>query len=137
MLVKIEEVIPCEFEELCDEVTIVFSVRGNKYHAFSGLDDFSPGEVVDVCFTCIDGGCGTWEERFNRNTSHTKSLVYTGKWSYDGFGQIVALGPVVGDFGDIRLELGDFTHDTRCIGENIYERIDRLDILRKDHRGSG
>lgn len=129
MIVIIEDVIPCECGK-CDESTVVFSIESKKYHAFSGLDEFSCGEVADVCLDYLDGNIA-WEERFNRNTSQSRSLVHTGKWSYDGFGQIVSLNPVVADFGNIELELGYITHDTRCVGEYIYERIERLDIFRK------
>lgn len=129
MKVKIEEIIPCDCRK-CDEFTVVFSVSGNKYYAFGAIEAFSKGEIADVCFSHIEGTV-SWEEKFNKNKDQKKSLIHIEKWAYDGLGQIISINPVIADFGDIELELGYFTHDTRCIGEYIYEKIDRLDIYRE------
>lgn len=70
----------------------------------------------------------TWEQMFSGNPDKKKMLVRTGDWSYEAYGQIISIKPVVADFGIIVLELGDFTNDERCIGEWIVEKIDRLDL---------
>ena len=131
MKVKIEEIIFCQCKE-CYEVTVLFSIAGNSYYAFGTKDDFISGEVAEVDFDHLEGNM-SWEERFSRNSKKEKSLTHTGNWSYDGLGIIVSINPVIADFGDIKLDLGYFTHDPRVIGEYIYERIERLDIFLKNN----
>ncbi len=127
MKVKIENIIECKES---DECTVIFSVSGSSYSAFGFNFDAKVGEVIDADLHHLEGNV-SWEERFSKNNSRLKSLVHTGDWSYDAFGQIISINPVVADFGDIKLELGNFTHDSRVIGEYIYERIERLDICPK------
>ena len=50
------------------------------------------------------------------------------EWSYYGYGKIKSVDPVTADFGDIQLELGNWTNDPKVIGEYIYWAIARLDI---------
>ena len=97
------------------------------------MDDFSaiPTETIDhdspeIGYLTMEGG--TWEERFSGNPSKLKKLVSTGGWSYDGYGQIVSIRPVIADFGLIKLDIGDFTNDERCVGAWIRERIERLEL---------
>ncbi|MEN6317986.1 MAG: hypothetical protein ABFD82_04420 [Syntrophaceae bacterium] len=129
MKVAIDEIIPCECKE-CQEVTVLFSIAGKSYYAFGTKDDFISGEVAEVDFDYLEGNI-SWEERFSKNSKKEKSLTRTGNWSYDGLGIIISINPVISDFGDIKLDLGYFTHDPHVIGEHIYERIDRLNIFPK------
>ena len=112
------------------EGTVTFSVGGTLLDAFSHLTDYQAGEIASVT---IDHLCGetSWEERFGRNPEKRKSLVKTGDWSYEAFGEIVGVDPVVADFGPFTLDLGYWSHDKRLIGEFIFWRISRLDILRQ------
>jgi len=97
------------------------------------MDDFSatPAEAIDLDspeFSYLTVEEGTWEERFSGNPSKQKKLVSTGGWSYDGYGQIVSIRPVITDFGLFKLDIGDFANDERCVGAWIRERIERLDL---------
>lgn len=98
------------------------------------MDDFSAMPAgVDLDyenpeFSHLGSDSHTWEQMFGGNADHRKELVRTGDWSYDAYGQIVSIAPVVADFGLFRLTLGDFTHDERCVGEWILEKIQRLDM---------
>ncbi len=75
-----------------------------------------------------DDDADGWEKTFGGNPERVKRLVRTGHWSYDGYGQIVSIQPVVVDFGVLSLELGDWTHDARCIGEYVFVPIARLNL---------
>ncbi len=97
------------------------------------MDDFSmvPVEQLSYAepeFSYLGLEEYSWEQMFSGNLRQEKKLVRTGDWSYEAYGQIVSIKPVIADFGLFKLELGDFTNDQRCIGEWIVERIDRLDL---------
>lgn len=127
MKIKIENIIPAEYKE-SDECTVIFSISGNFYSAFAFNFDYKVGDVIDVDFSYIEGSV-SWEERFSKNKDKKKCLIHKGNWAYNGFGQIISINPVIADFGDIKLDLGEFTHDYRVIGKYIYERIEQLNIL--------
>jgi len=128
MKIKIENIIPCScVYKGCSEVTVYFSINGNIYSAF-GIDiNVDKGMFVDADVSHLKGNV-TWEERFQKNNEKKKCLMKTGEGSYDGYGQIISINPVIADFGDIKLDIGNFTHDSRVIHEFIYEKVSRLDI---------
>ena len=109
------------------EGTVTFNIKGITYNAFSFNNDFKEGQEYDVNFTHIPGDT-TWDENFNNNSQKMKCLEQKGKWAFDGYGQIISINPVVANFGDIELELGDWTNDKRVIGEYIFWRISRLNL---------
>ncbi len=129
MEVLIEEIIWSEPIDIF-EGTINFSIEGVKYSASSFGYDYKVGSKLEVEFDHISDET-TWEERFNNNFEKKKCLIKTGNWSYDGYGQIISINPVVANFGQIELELGDWTNDKRVIGEYIFWKILRLDICPK------
>jgi len=97
------------------------------------MDDFSGFDPAHVDPHSPEFGilCLTdqsWDEMFRGNSGGKKELVKTGDWSYDGYGEIISVDPVVADFGDFTFEIGDFTTDQRCVGEFIHIVIDRLDL---------
>ncbi len=126
MKIKIEKNIPCDCGE-CFESTVIFLVNDKKYSAFGDHIDCAEGIEIDADISHI--GDTSWEEKFEKNKDRKKCLIKTGNWSYEGYGQIVSINPVIADFGDMKLELGEFTHDNRVIGEFIYEKIARLDVF--------
>ena len=70
-----------------------------------------------------------WENVFSENKNQRKILEKTNKeCSFVAYGQILSINPVTVDFGDITMELGDWTNDNRVIGEYIYWEIDRLEV---------
>lgn len=97
------------------------------------MDDFSGFDPAHVDqsspeFDILQFEDQSWEAMFNGNPEQKKELLRTGDWSYDGYGQIISVSPVVADFGDFTFEIGDFTTDERCVGEFIRVIIDRLDL---------
>ena len=128
MKVKIERT-DWELSEEESDGTVVFSKEGKQYQAFSIYCDYQAGEIMDVEFDFIeDNDDSTWEKCFDKNKLKTKELISTGKWSYDGYGQIISINPIVADFGVICLELGHWSHDERIVGEYVFLKILRLDI---------
>ncbi len=128
MKVKIENIDWFLSEEL-KEGTVTFSIRGTEYKAFSQGFEFPVGDFMDVVFSHIAAGPGSWEELFSKNGKRERKLVPTDEWSYEGYGEIVSIEPIQADFGGIVLELGEWSHDERIIGEFIYWKISRLDIF--------
>ncbi|MBK1790622.1 hypothetical protein [Persicirhabdus sediminis] len=107
-----------------------FKLNGKEYGAMDDFSGFDPAHV-DQQSPEFDILCLTdqsWEDMFSGNPDKKKELVKTGDWSYDGYGQITSVSPVVADFGDFTFEIGDITSDERCVGEFIHIVIDRLDL---------
>jgi hypothetical protein len=113
------------------EGTVSFQVGNNNYNAFSIHDDYPVGQWVDVEFCEHYSTNDPWENTFNINPGKKKCLINTKDCSYDGFGEIISINPVKADFGDIILDLGNWTHDKKVIGEYIYWPISELIIHRK------
>ena len=129
MKIKVKNIVPDEYAD-SDECTVFFSISDKNYSAFGFNFDFKVGEVVDIDFSYIEGDV-PWEDRFSKNKDKRKCLIHKWNWAYDGFGQIVSINPVIADFGEIRLDIGNITNDSRVIGEYIYERIEQLNIFPK------
>ena len=113
------------------EGTVTFSASDTSYQAFSCGPMWEVGAIIDVEFHHLEGQTA-WHERFSNNAERKKCLIQTDQWSYDGFGQIVSIRPVIADFGALSLALGDWTHDERVVGEYIFWRIARLDIFPRE-----
>jgi hypothetical protein len=105
---------------------------GNTYIAFAfpELEEEWIDKNIEVEISCLELGDLCWEDIFNGNKDKQKKLVKSNRdWSYEGYGQIISINPIVVDFGDLELELGEWTHDERVVGEYIYWKIDRLDLF--------
>jgi hypothetical protein len=75
-----------------------------------------------------------WNITILSHQDNSKNLIKGhNDWEYEGYGQIKSLNPVVVDFGDIQLETGEWTDDETLVGEFVYWKIDRLDIMRKEN----
>jgi hypothetical protein len=116
-----------------------FKLNGKEYAA---MDDFTafPPEKVDWSateFSILRVTAQPWDSMFRGNPERRKELVSRGHWSYDGYGEIISIRPVVVDFGDFRFDVGDFTSDERCIGEFIHVIIDRLELAFHTRNSSG
>ncbi len=113
------------------EGTVTFELNGKAYHAFSCLHEYPSSGLCDVEFDHIDGDLA-WADVFNGNVDHRLELVPSGGlWSYQGFGRVVGVRPVIADFGGVRLKLGTLTDDESVVGEYILWDISRLDISPK------
>lgn len=131
MKIKIAKIIPCCDDKDCPECTVTFSINGRKYSALGLYFDVHIGSEVEVEFDVWPDEIG-WEEMFQRNIKKEKGLIPVGEYSYEAYGQIVSINPIIADFGDVKLQLWEFSHDERIIGEFIYFKINRLDVSLKD-----
>ena len=113
------------------EGTVKFLINGNEYEAFYFGDEFQKGENAKVEFDHLNYPL-EWDVIFTENKNKELKIEKTkdSEWSYYGFGKIITINPIMADFGDIQLELGSWTNDYKVIGEFIYWKIERLDIVK-------
>jgi hypothetical protein len=111
------------------EGTVQFEINGNDYKAFFYGEEYEPGQDIEVELDHLETPL-EWSVIFNENKDKKLRLEKSknSEWSYYGYGKIKTIAPVIADFGDIQLELGNWTNDPNVIGEFIYWTIDRLDI---------
>ena len=112
------------------EGTVTFKTNeGNSYEAFFWGNTFKVGEKTTIELNHLNLHFD-WEETFSLNSSKEKRLEKLRRdWEYVGYGQIEQVNPVVACFGDVYLELGNWTSDEKAIGEFIYWRIERLEVI--------
>ena len=104
------------------------TTSGNVYNAFFWGASFIVGEKRKIKLSHLNLHF-EWAEVFNLNSSKEKKLESLNKdCEYIGYGQIEQVKPIIACFGDIKLDLGNWSSDERLIGEYIYWRIDRLEI---------
>jgi len=114
------------------EGTVQFEINGNDYKAFFYGDEYERGQNIEVEFDHLDTPI-EWNVIFNENKDKELKLEKSknSEWSYNGYGQIKSIDPITVNFGDIQLELGNWSNDPKIVGEYIYWSIDRLDISKK------
>lgn len=128
ILTQVVKVKNVEFSDQLDGVVTVVANNGNLVTANFWGDTFRDGEQVEVEFSALDYPA-SWEAIFSENRERKLCLdPASEKCVYYAYGKILSLSPIVADFGDIKLSIGDWTHDEQIIGEYIYWKIDRLDI---------
>ncbi|WP_299821341.1 hypothetical protein [uncultured Pontibacter sp.] len=112
------------------EGTVKFRTEsGNTYEAFLWGNTFEVGEKRKIELSHLNLHFD-WEVTFSLNSSKEKRLEkLTKDWGYIGYGQIEQVNPVIACFGDIWLDLGNWTRDEKVIGEFIYWRIERLEVI--------
>jgi len=116
-------------DEMVGEV-IFTSQSGNDFEAFFCGNEIIPSNYANVEFCSLDYDLD-WNIIFTENKSKIKKLIKEkGYCSYQSYGQILSINPTVVDFGDIIMEIGLSTNDEKVVGEFIYWKIDRLDILK-------
>ncbi len=104
------------------------TLAGKQFAAFFWGQEFEINVNYLVSFSSLDWP-NEWETIFSENPTRKKTIEYErGECSYLAYGQILSLNPVIADFGDIILEIGEWTHDDRVRGEFIFWKIDRLDV---------
>ena len=88
--------------------TITFSIKESQYEAFFYGEEFVKDEIVDVSFEQLEYPLD-WEIIFNKNIKSEKRIekVSNSDWSYYAYGKIIQINPVIADFGDISLEIGN------------------------------
>ncbi len=119
-------------KELFDlnEGKIIFtSQNGKEIEAFFWGEKIEDDKNYLVEFLSLDYPLD-WNIIFSENKLKLKSLIAeNGLCSYLAYGQIISINPTVADFGDIIMEIDLPTNDKKVVGEYIYWKIDRLDIL--------
>ena len=130
ILIQTVKVKKVEFTDELDGILNVVTINDNLVSAYFWGDNFLQDEEVDIEFSSLDYPV-SWEAIFSENKEHDLVLKpATENCAYYAYGKILSLSPIIADFGDIKLSIGDWTHDERVIGEYIYWKIDRLDIKR-------
>lgn len=105
------------------------SQAGKQFLAFFWGQHLTINQTYKVTFCSLDYPL-EWKVIFSENRKRKKNLEATNvKGAYLAYGQIISLNPIAVDFGDIILEVGSWTNDERVIGEFIYWKIERLDVL--------
>lgn len=123
--------IAVEISEITDD-SVEFSLNEHSYKAFCWECGFIKGEtrLVRIDHLSLDFD---WITVFKENSKLEKKLIKgLQPFDYFGYGQIEQINPVIANFGDFKLDLGDWTNDKGIIGEFIYWLIDRLDIIPVD-----
>jgi hypothetical protein len=107
--------------EECDEGVIIFEINNNRYEALTLHNRFKEGQLVEVTFDGLSTGKQPiWDYRFRHNPNRLKKMINLGSNLYDGYGIIIQINPIIADFGDIQLDIGNWSNDERLIGESIY-----------------
>ncbi|MFT4857285.1 MAG: hypothetical protein ACI9UV_000662 [Algoriphagus sp.] len=111
------------------EGTVQFEINGNGHKVFFYGEEYEPGQNVEVELDHLESPL-EWDAIFNGNTDKELKIEKSknSEWSYYGYGEIKLIDPITADFGDIQLELGNWTNDRKVVGEYIYWTIERLDI---------
>ncbi|SEQ08438.1 hypothetical protein [Flavobacterium urocaniciphilum] len=103
--------------------------NGKQIEAFFWGEKFEIEKRYLVEFSSLDYPLD-WSVIFSENKQNLKSLIPENRLcSYLAYGQIKSINPTIVDFGDIVMEINLPTNDEKVIGEYIYWKIDRLDIL--------
>lgn len=132
MLTKMEPIIVKIVDlDLTDryEGIVSFSTKsGRVFEAFFWGDNFLMGEERLINLEPL-GLHFDWTIAFKKNPTCERKLEKgPSQCEYFGYGQIMQIKPVIADFGDLKLNLGDWTIDERVVNEFIYWHIDRLTI---------
>lgn len=124
-------VIECvkRLDEETREADVTLRVAGQQYRAFCHPCPFEPWTTLAVTFGCLEDDRSA-EEVLNGNPERVTKLEPNGAsaWSYEAYGPIVRLRPLVVDCGGIELELYPRFRDERLIGEYVRVGISRLDV---------
>ncbi|WP_416865244.1 MAG: hypothetical protein ACMVP2_22800 [Imperialibacter sp.] len=113
------------------EGTVTFQINGRHFDAFFWGDNFLPGEELHVSLTQLEYPL-SWETVFGENKGREIKIEKSNvkDWAYYCYGTIQSVRPVIANFGDFQLDLGDWINDDKVVGQFIYWTIDRLDIKR-------
>lgn len=105
------------------------TLNGRQFPAMFSNKQFKLSNSYFIKFCSLDYPL-EWDIIFSGNKNHQKLIEPDSRYcSFIAYGQILSTNPIVADFGDILLELGEWSNDPRVIGEFIYWKIDRLDVL--------
>lgn len=105
-------------------------VMDNFSNENSKIDELNNLNLIDPQFSALFFDLD-WNVIFSLNEKKEKKLIRNKSWEYEAFGEISSINPVIGNFGLISLELGNFSNDPNLISNFIYMKIARLDLYKK------
>lgn len=88
----------------------------------------APGLLEDVKFSYVSTESFTWADAAAGNRKRNKTLAQVRGWTYEGYGRVVSIMPVVIDFGVLTMEDGNWTSEETLVGQYVRVPIDRLEI---------
>jgi len=108
-------------------------VKGNLLTVCDGVSSAErrcpPGLTDNVKFIYVNEAGFNWDDAVRGNPSRRRILEPVRKWAYVGYGQVVAVMPVVVEFGLLRMEDANWTSDESLVGKYVRIPIDRLEIV--------
>ena len=112
------------------EGTVTFETNvGKRFSVMFWGQKFDLNQYYLITFSSLEYPL-EWEVIFSENKDQLKTIkADNGYCTYVAYGQILSINPVTVDFGDLVMEIGEWTNDERVVGEFIYWKINRLDIL--------
>jgi len=87
-----------------------------------------PGLLENVAFSYVAVEPVRWDEAAKANRGEKKSLNHLRGWSYQGYGQVISVMPVVIDFGFLKMTDPGWTTDEDLVGCYVKLMIDRLEL---------
>ena len=109
---------------------MVLEIKGIQYHV---MDNISPpgskieqGKIVDIEFSVYSKDALFWDDMFSGNIDRRKCIDHIEGWSYNAYGEILQINPVIVDCGILMIEDQIHTNDVSCIGEYVKLIITRL-----------
>ncbi|ADB42919.1 hypothetical protein [Spirosoma linguale] len=132
MLTKTEpiivKIVDLKLTDRYDGIVSFSTESGHVFEAFFWGDNYLIGEERLINLERLSLSYD-WMTTFKKNPTCERKLERgPSQCEYFGYGQILQIRPVIADFGDFKLDLGDWTNDDRVINEFIYWHIDRLEI---------
>ncbi len=125
MLAKIVDL---ECHDSLEGIVTFRATSGNDYQAYFWGYNFVKHEIANLNFSPVLMN-PDWDKTFTVNKDKEKKLIPSEKRaSYQGYGEIKSINPIIADFGDLELNLGDWSNDIKLIGQFIYCDIDRLEL---------
>jgi hypothetical protein len=108
-------------------------INGQSYFVCDGISTPSrrvtPGVLEGVAFQYVTEAGFDWSEAVRGNPSEKRQLEHVRKWAYVGLGRVVAIMPVLIDFGVLTMEDANWTNDESLVGAYVRIPIDRLEIV--------
>jgi hypothetical protein len=116
-------------DEEAREAEVRARVNERLLTAFSHPCRLAEGGTFAVTFDCIEREQSV-EEMLRGNPQNDQRLeaFSENSWSYDAYGRITEISPLVVDCGAIELELGYHFRDASLVGHSICVGILRLSI---------
>ena len=122
-------VVKVDLTDVYEEIVTLITPTKKEITAFFWGKTFEVNKDYEIKFGFVEYPI-QWEVIFSENKDKRLCLdAELDFCSYAAYGKILSINPVIADFGDIKLEIGDWTNDKNVIGEYIYYKIERLDIL--------